>query len=211
MRLTSPQRACTVDQLLDDLAQYVPRGTLERELLLFVAVNVDPSISKENLHGFRVRACFQTMALSAWIVLILLFQLTPSFSVHIHYLSQQTAAYKEDIIHVHPNWRHSGPRRDWALVLAGQQGQAFAQLLYLFSFVWHGTFHSISFVRTHYRFKRSKLSRYIELTDRDGHCEFMLADSLIRHAHVVPPTRTRLQPAVQDLKNDLYLRLRHVK
>lgn len=136
-------------------------------------------------------------------------QVTPCYSVRVQYVSQQTATYKEDIIHVHPNWQSSGPRRDWVLTLAGRSRQAFSQLLYLFSFIWKGGFHSVAFDRTHSVYKRDELSDYIQLPDA-GRCEFMLADSIICYTHVLPPIPSNPHHTVQDPENDMIFRLLHV-
>lgn len=87
---------------------------------------------------------------------------------------------------------------------------AFAQLLYPFLFEWKTVEYGISLARVYYRCKRSTVSGYIELLDK-GSVEFVLADCIIRHADVLHPTRTRSKHVVQDLHDDMFLRLSHLQ
>lgn len=188
---------------------------LSMKRLRFVAVDVYPTIVKESLYGFRVRARFLTAALIARIIPTTPCQLTHHnpFSVRIHYVSQEKATCKEGFVHVRPDWRHSGPRRGCNVARPLRNYAIYFHIfICLASSVWPDAFHLMAFVRPHHRpFKRSKLSRYMKLTDRDGRCEPMLADSLIHHAHVLPPTRTRLHPVAQEIEKGSYLHLHRVK
>ncbi|KZV71295.1 hypothetical protein PENSPDRAFT_734188 [Peniophora sp. CONT] len=188
VRLASPQKRISVSHALRSLSVQLNQHSLETALHRFILNSVDRDVSQN---------------------IILDQSITPCFSLRVHYVCQVSAAVKEDIVHVHPNWYDTGPRRDWVLVQVGSARLAFAQLLYPFWFKWKGVEYNIALARIHYRFKRSRLSGYIEILDA-GCYEFMLVDSVIRRADVVPPTRTRSKRVVQDLHNDMFLRLSHI-
>lgn len=58
VRLTSPQRTCSIHEMLAALAPFRPPDALELELRRFIGLNVDSAFTSADLRGLKVRTCY---------------------------------------------------------------------------------------------------------------------------------------------------------
>ena len=71
----------------------------------------------------------------------------------------------------------------------------------------------LAIVRTYERRQRNKVTGYIELIAPKAGCfDLCFAESIIRIAHILPPTCHTTRSVIQDLYDgDMYLRLHHIQ
>lgn len=139
-------------------------------------------------------------------------QVKPFRTVRISYICQVSAQYKQDIMHVCPDWRSNGPRYDRVMLQGASANKPmFAEVVSVFSIDIAGRNREIGIVQFYQQFSRHKLSQYIELDKLDTY-EFVFLDSFIRGAHILSPTLYYARSVVQDLVDgDMYLRLLKTK
>lgn len=71
----------------------------------------------------------------------------------------------------------------------------------------------VAVVRVYERKRRNRITGHIELIDpKEGSFDLCFVDSIIRIAHILPPTPHNQCSVVQDLYDgDMYLRLHHIR
>jgi len=105
-----------------------------------------------------------------------------------------------------PRWRKSGPRYDGAII-NGPDGHEFAQVYGFFMVTLHPAIYRVALIRRYRCVGRHASSDYIQLEDSDKF-DFIFADTIIRAAHILPPSTYNHFFTVQDLTSpDAYLRL----
>lgn len=117
---------------------------------------------------------------------------------------------KTDLLHVTTSWRGSGERYDCAILQgSGRSGLVFCQVCAIFMISIAHVWHRLALVRTYEQKRRNKVTGYIELiAPKDGNFDLCFIDSIVRIAHILPPTRHTACSVVQDLYDgDMYLRL----
>lgn len=122
------------------------------------------------------------------------------------------ACWRQDILHVAPQWRHQGARYDYIAMQGARAGHIlFAQVYAMFTLRFCGSELPIALVRIFRSIGRNKLTNYPELKDM-GNVDFIFLDAIVRAAHVIPPTTDNPHFTVQDLADsDMYLRLLSLK
>jgi len=73
--------------------------------------------------------------------------------------------------------------------------------------------HRLAVVRIYKQKQRNKVTGHIELVaPSDGCFELCFVESVVRIAHILPPTSYTTRSIVQDLYDgDMYLRLHHIQ
>ncbi len=124
------------------------------------------------------------------------------------YTCQVSATDESDLIHVAPSWQKKGPRYDYVMIQGSRPNKpTFAQIDVIFSLNVQGTVYQIGIVCTFKYLGRHCLSEYIKL-EKERDYTFIFLDSVIRAAHILPPTIFYSCSTVQDLVDgDMYLRL----
>lgn len=121
---------------------------------------------------------------------------------------------KVDLLHVTTSWRESGPRYDCAILRgSGPSGLVFCQVCAMFMIMIAQEWHRLAIVRIYERKRRNEVTGHIELiAPQDGCFDLCFVESVVRIAHILPPTRHNPRSVVQDLYDgDMYLRLHCIK
>ena len=73
--------------------------------------------------------------------------------------------------------------------------------------------HRLAVVRIFEQKQRNKVTGHIELVaPKDGNFDLCFVESIVRIAHILPPTCYTTRSIVQDLYDgDMYLRLHHIQ
>ncbi|KAF7796307.1 hypothetical protein EIP86_007484 [Pleurotus ostreatoroseus] len=138
-------------------------------------------------------------------------KVTPFRMVRVSYICQVSARYKQDILHVCPNWRNKGPRYDHAMLQGTRNKPMFTELVGVFTIKIADTTHQIGITRLYRQLARHRFTQHIELEKLQEY-DFVFMDSVIRAAHIIPPTVYYARSVVQDLVDgDMYLRLLKTK
>ena len=121
---------------------------------------------------------------------------------------------KTDLLHVMTSWRGSGERYDCAILQgSGSSELVFCQVCAIFMISIAQEWRRLAVVRTYERKRRNRMTGCIELiAPKEGHFDLCFVESVIRIAHILPPTRHTTRSVVQDLYDgDMYLRLHHIQ
>lgn len=143
-----------------------------------------------------------------------LVQVVPCHALQVTYDCQETAMKKTDLLRVTPSWRGSGERYDCAILQgAGSSGLVFCQVCALFMVSVARDWHRLAVVRIYEQRRRNKVTGHIELVaPKDGYFDLCFVESVVRVAHLLPPTEDTTRSTVQDLYDgDMYLRLHHIQ
>jgi len=109
-------------------------------------------------------------------------------------------------------WRGEGPRYDCVLIQGHTARSFLFGQVYAFFALPLGPQHlHLAIIKEFKMFKlRNKTTGYIELSVPDSDpFQFIWMESIIRAAHIIPPTADNPRHTVQDLiDGDMYLRLR---
>ena len=73
--------------------------------------------------------------------------------------------------------------------------------------------HRLAVVRIYEQKQRNKITGHIEIVPpKDGSFDLCFVESIVRIAHILPPTHRTTRSVVQDLYDgDMYLRLHHIR
>ena len=140
-------------------------------------------------------------------------QVVPCHALRVTYASQETATKRVDLLHVTTSWRRSGERYDCAILQgSGPLGLVFCQVFAIFMVSIACKWHRLAIVRIYKRKRQNKITGYIELVaPEDGRFDLCFVESVVRIAHILPPTHHTTHSIVQDLYDgDMYLRLHHM-
>ncbi|KAJ3559142.1 hypothetical protein NM688_g517 [Phlebia brevispora] len=131
---------------------------------------------------------------------------SPQHSIHI------SAEYKNNIMHISPNWRNSGLRHDHAMIQGHHSNKLmFAEVAAMFQINISGMHHKIAIVKFYQHLGHHHLSDYMEL-EKLTDFNFVFLDSFIHSVHILLPTSFYARSIVQDLADgDMYLCLIHTK
>lgn len=126
--------------------------------------------------------------------------------MRIAYVCLMSGSLKHDHVHATPKWRKSGPRYDFVSI-NGTNGLEFAQTYGFYTVSVHPAIYRIALVHNYKSTGRHPSSDYIQLKDQRS-TNFVLVDTILRAAHVLPPSTFNSAFTVQDLTSpDMYLRL----
>lgn len=134
--------------------------------------------------------------------------------MQVTYDCQETAAKKTDLLHVATSWRRSGARYDCAILQgSGPSGLIFCQVCAIFLILVAGNWHRLAVVKIYNQKRRNKITGHIELVSPKAGCfDLCFVDSVVRVAHILPPTPHNPHSVVQDLYDgDMYLRLHSIQ
>lgn len=143
-----------------------------------------------------------------------LVQVVPCHVLQVTYDCQETATKKTDLLHSTTSWRGLGERYDCAILQGpGRSGLVFCQVCAIFMVLIGHEWHRLAVLRVYERKRRNKTTGHIELVaPKDGCFDLCFVESIIRIAHILPPTCHTTHPVVQDLYDgDMYLRLHHIR
>ena len=121
---------------------------------------------------------------------------------------------KTDLLHITTSWRGSGERYDCAILQgAGSSALVFCQICALFMISVAHDWHRLAVVRIYEQKRRNKVTGHIELVaPKDRVFDLCFVESLVRIAHILPPTDDTARSIVQDLYDgDMYLRLHRIQ
>ncbi|KAG8767221.1 hypothetical protein FRC12_006384 [Ceratobasidium sp. 428] len=133
----------------------------------------------------------------------------PCHLLRVAYVSLLDSRDGLDLIRSAGDWRKTGPRCDYVIVQDGEEGDIwFAQLVHIFVLRFNNIPYSIAYIRRfHTRSRRSALTGYIELDDRDEYA-FIFVDSIVRSCIVLSPGAHENRLVVADLNDpDMFFRL----
>ena len=196
IHLSSYAKKLSIDIHLQDLQSL---------LATFLRLNRVPEAEGSAISSFEVRISYAFIGRSPTAV-----QVVPCHTLLVTYDCQETATKKTDILHVTTSWRNSGARYDCAILRgSGRSGLNFCQVCAIFMISIEHEWYRLAVVRIYKRKRRNKITGHIELVaPKDGCFELCFVESVIRVAHILPPTDHTAHSVVQDLYDgDMYLRL----
>ena len=177
---------------------------LQQLLTMFLRLNCVLATEYVDISTFQVHAISTPVSR-----VLTLTQLVPCHVLRVTYDCQETAV-KTDLLHVTTSWCGSGARYDCAILRgSGPSGLIFCQVCAIFLISVANEWYRLAVVRIYERKRRNKLTGHIELVPpRDGYFDLCFVDSIVRIAHILPPTSHTPRSIVQDLYDgDMYLRL----
>ncbi|KAJ3530334.1 hypothetical protein NM688_g7726 [Phlebia brevispora] len=172
----------------------------------------DDGINISQFHDHLMQFLWRHLAQSSMPDNVLLCRVVPHRALRVSYICQVSAEHKTDIIHVAPNWRNTGSRYDHAMIQGARPSKPmFAELSAMFTLDVLSTVYKIGIVKFYGHLGRHLLSDYIQL-ERLASYDFVFLGTIIRAAHILPPTAFYARSVVQDLVDgDMYLRLINTK
>jgi hypothetical protein len=138
----------------------------------------------------------------------------PCHVLRVTYDCQETAVKKTDLLHVATVWRGLGARHDSAILQGSRPSELlFCQVCAIFMILIMHEWYRVAVVRVYERKRRNRTTGHIELiAPKEGSFDLCFVDSIIRIAHILPPTPHNRCSVVQDLYDgDMYLRLHHIR
>ena len=178
-------------------------------LAAFLRLNHVPEAEASAISSFEVRISYAFIGRVPTAV-----QVVPCHTLLVTYNCQEMATKKTDVLHVTTSWRNSGARYDCAILRgSGRSGLNFCQVCAIFMISIAHEWYRLAVVRIYEQKRRNKITGHIELVaPKDRRFELCFVESVVRIAHILPPTRHTACSIVQDLyDSDMYLRLHHIQ
>jgi hypothetical protein len=138
----------------------------------------------------------------------------PCHALQVTFDCQETAVKKRDLLHVTTSWCGSGARYDCIILRAsGSSGLIFCQVCAIFMISVACEWYRLALMIIYKQKRRNKVTGHIELVALKAGCfDLCFVDSIVRVAHILPPTSHTLRSFVQDLYDgDMYLRLHSIQ
>lgn len=111
----------------------------------------------------------------------------------------------EDLLHVSPNWRNTGPRHDSVMLRGNRQDSIwFAQIYEMFTVTVRGNVIPVGLVNMFRNYRHHQHSENLQAQDA-GRYEFISLQSIIHACHILPPTMSNTRNTIQDLADMDYL------
>jgi len=200
IHLSSYAKKLSVDVRLPDL---------QTLLVKFLRLNRVLDTESDDISSFKVRVTDVPVG-----QVFMLAQVIPCHALQVTYDCQETALKKVDLLHVTTSWRGSGARYDCAILQGATPSKLiFCQICAISMILIAHEWYRFAVVKMYEQKRRNKLTGHIELvTPGDERFDLCFVDSIIRVAHILPPTSHTTHSVVQDLYDgDMYLRLRHIQ
>ncbi|KAL1689775.1 hypothetical protein GGG16DRAFT_114767 [Schizophyllum commune] len=126
--------------------------------------------------------------------------------LNVHYICMMSYQLRKDVARVHRNWQKQGPRCDNVLIKVGEEEYEFGQVYALFEVTVQTRKLALAYVQRFKTLGRSSVSGYIEL--QKASVDFVEIDAVERGCELMPPSPHNSRWTVQDLRPDMYLRLK---
>lgn len=176
---------------------------LQKLTTKFLHVNHVLATEGTDISGFQV--CKIYLSISSVLTFV---QVVPCHVLQVTYDCQEMAAKKTDLIHITTSWRGSGARYDCAILQgSGPSGMVFCQVCAIFLISIKGEWYCLAVVRIYKQKQWNKITGHIELITPKARCfDLCFVNSIVRVAHILPPTSHIPCSVVQDLyDSDMYL------
>ena len=126
--------------------------------------------------------------------------------LNVRYICMMSYQLRKDVARVHRNWQKQGPRCDNVLIKVGEEEYEFGQVYALFEVTVQTRKLALAYVQRFKTLGRSSVSGYIEL--QKASVDFVEIDAVERGCELMPPSPSNPRWTVQDLRPDMYLRLK---
>ena len=208
IRLGSLDKIIHLSSYAKKLSTDIHLQNLQALLTAFFRLNHVIDTEESAISSFEVRTTYTHIG-----KVFTLVQVVPCHALQVMYDCRETAIKKTDLLHITTSWRGSGARYDCAILRgSGPSGLVFCQVCAIFMISIENEWYRLAVVRIYEQKRRNKITGHIELVaPKDGCFDLCFVDSIIRIAHILPPTRHVTRSIVQDLYDgDMYLRLHHI-